>query len=110
MASIWVCYSPLSCSTKGPSRGIVRSMFLLCPAALKALVSAFFAVPAVLDDLGVQYFADFGTLLGMYREVSQTAGLLQCYVVNIAVVGCKVFPIKKTKTGWHSVETMSKCQ
>lgn len=24
---------------------------------------------AVLDDLGVEYFADFGTLLGMYREV-----------------------------------------
>jgi hypothetical protein len=26
-------------------------------------------VAAVLDDLGVEYWADFGTLLGMYREV-----------------------------------------
>lgn len=32
--------------------------------------AAFLTVPAVLEDLGVQYFADFGTLLGIYREVS----------------------------------------
>jgi hypothetical protein len=36
----------------------------------QALFRAPVLLPAVLDDLGVQYWADFGTLLGMYREVS----------------------------------------
>jgi hypothetical protein len=31
------------------------------------------AAAAVLDAMGVRYFADFGTLLGMYREVSSSA-------------------------------------
>lgn len=33
------------------------------------MVSVYVHCSAVLDDLGVEYFADFGTLLGMYREV-----------------------------------------
>lgn len=32
---------------------------------------SFLLSAAVLDDMGVQYWADFGTLLGMYREVSE---------------------------------------
>jgi hypothetical protein len=31
------------------------------------------AAAAVLDAMGVRYFADFGTLLGMYREVRRAA-------------------------------------
>lgn len=52
---------------------------LLTPPLLLLLLAA----AAVLDDLGVQYFADFGTLLGMYREVRDTTdqqqGHVQCY-------------------------------
>jgi hypothetical protein len=34
--------------------------------------------PAVLDKLGVCYWADFGTLLGMYREVRAVRGASAC--------------------------------
>jgi hypothetical protein len=50
---------------------------VLCCAALRC---------AVLDDLGVQYWADFGTLLGMYREVRQS-NVDECVSISVCVRG-----------------------